>query len=92
MQYLTVHGRREGMRRIFTSVKAFIQNSPRMRGRSGPGTTFHATLTYVWAHLVHYAIASMKAPAGKQTFTHICTVPHSHHLTAALLTMVFILQ
>jgi ADP-ribosylation factor protein 1 len=40
---LTRHGRREGMRRIFASIKAFIANSNRTRGKS-----FHETLTYFW--------------------------------------------
>jgi hypothetical protein len=48
--HATREGRRTGMDKIFASIKAFIENSPRtQRSR---GTTFHATLTYFWVHMV----------------------------------------
>ncbi|KAI6656896.1 GTP-binding ADP-ribosylation factor [Oopsacas minuta] len=55
--YLTRHGRREGMKKIFSSIKNFIDNSPRARK-----TTFHETMTYFWTHMVHYAIEATKNP------------------------------
>lgn len=36
----------QGMARIFSGIKAFIENSPRTKRGSGRGTTFHETLTY----------------------------------------------
>lgn len=32
--------------------------------RAGGRTTFHATLTYTWVHLIHYAIESTPNPDG----------------------------
>ncbi|EFJ50977.1 hypothetical protein VOLCADRAFT_88144 [Volvox carteri f. nagariensis] len=60
--YLTRLGRREGLARIHASIRAFIQHSPLTARRSG--TTYHETMTYFWAHMVHFAIASQKVPAG----------------------------
>ena len=57
--YLTRHGRREGMKKIFASIKSFIDNSPRARK-----TTFHETMTYFWTHMVHYAIEATKNPSN----------------------------
>ena len=57
--YLTRHGRREGMKKIFSSIKNFIDNSPRARK-----TTFHETMTYFWTHMVHYAIEATKNPTN----------------------------
>lgn len=63
--YMTRLGRRQGMSMIFKSIRAFIENSPRTKRASGRGTTFHATLTYVWGHLVDFAIASTKNHDGQ---------------------------
>jgi ADP-ribosylation factor protein 1 len=57
--YLTQLGRREGMSKIFGSIKNFVANSTRARK-----TTFHETMTYFWTHMVHYAIVSTKNPRG----------------------------
>jgi ADP-ribosylation factor protein 1 len=57
---LKQHGRREGMRRIFEGIRAFIDNSPRTK--RSRGTTFHETMTYFWTHMVHYAIEAMANP------------------------------
>ncbi|GLC43758.1 hypothetical protein PLESTB_000905000 [Pleodorina starrii] len=60
--YLTRLGRREGLARIHASIRAFIVHSPITARRSG--TTYHETMTYFWAHMVHFAIASQKVPPG----------------------------
>ncbi|KXZ55875.1 hypothetical protein GPECTOR_2g1426 [Gonium pectorale] len=60
--YLTRHGRRDGLARIHASIRAFIANSPVTRRKTG--TTYHETMTYFWAHMVHFAIASLKVPDG----------------------------
>ncbi|GLI58715.1 hypothetical protein VaNZ11_000468, partial [Volvox africanus] len=60
--YLTRLGRREGLARIHSSIRAFIEHSPLTARRNG--TTYHETMTYFWAHMVHFAIASQKVPAG----------------------------
>jgi ADP-ribosylation factor protein 1 len=62
--YLNQYGRREGLVRIFASIKAFIENSPRTKTASSStrGTTFHETMTYFWSHMVHYAIVATKNP------------------------------
>lgn len=57
--YLTRYGRRDGMQKIFSSIKSFIERSPRTRrGDTSRGTTFHETMTYFWTHMVHFAIVS----------------------------------
>lgn len=57
---LRQHGRRDGLTKIFDSIRAFIENSPRThRSR---GTTFHETMTYFWVHMVHYAIEATSNP------------------------------
>ncbi|KAG2445825.1 hypothetical protein HXX76_000429 [Chlamydomonas incerta] len=58
--YLMRHGRREGLARIHSSIQNFIANSPVTKRKTG--TTYHETMTYFWAHMVHFCIASMKAP------------------------------
>ena len=51
------HGRREGLPKIFSAIKAFIEHSPRtQRSR---GTTFHETMTYFWVHMVHMSMETM---------------------------------
>ena len=60
--YLTRLGRREGMSCIFSSIKAFIENSPVTKRKTG--TTFHETMTYFFTHMVHYALAATKLPEG----------------------------
>ncbi|PNH09923.1 ADP-ribosylation factor [Tetrabaena socialis] len=60
--YLTRHGRREGMARIHASIAAFIANSPVTKRKTG--TTYHATMTHFFGHMVHFAIVSMKLPPG----------------------------
>lgn len=55
---LSRHGRREGMVEIFRRIKAFIENSPRTH--RSKGTTFHETMTYFWAHMVHYCMAQSR--------------------------------
>eukprot|EP01137_Pigoraptor_chileana_P023216 Opistho-2@89169 len=57
--FLQRHGRREGMRRTFDGIKAFIENSDRARK-----TTFHESLTYFWVHMVHYALVATPNPLG----------------------------
>lgn len=57
--FLTRHGRREGMKKIFSGIKNFIDNSERARK-----TTFHETMTYFWTHMVHYAIEATKNPTN----------------------------
>ena len=52
---LTRYGRREGIAEIFKRIKAFIENSPRTH--RSKGTTFHETMTYFWAHMVHFCMA-----------------------------------
>ena len=59
--HLTRFGRREGMQRIFESIKSFIERSPiTQRIDTSRGTTFHETMTYFWTHMVHYAMKSTK--------------------------------
>ncbi|GIL70657.1 hypothetical protein Vretifemale_1385 [Volvox reticuliferus] len=60
--YLTRLGRREGLARIHSTIRAFIEHSPLTARRSG--TTYHETMTYFWAHMVHFAISSLRVPAG----------------------------
>jgi len=60
--YLTKYGRKEGLKLIFEGIKNFIANSKRTT--RSKGTTFHETLTYFWAHMVHYAISSTKNPTN----------------------------
>jgi len=81
---LTKHGRREGMEKIFSSIKSFIERSPRTkRSDTSRGTTFHETMTYFWVHMVHYAMVTMQTAATsainttkseKQTLTVECCV------------------
>jgi ADP-ribosylation factor protein 1 len=54
--FLTKYGRREGLTKIFDSIKSFIERSPRTkRSDVSRGTTFHETMTYFWTHMVlHY--------------------------------------
>lgn len=64
---LSRHGRREGMKRIFDSIKSFIERSPRTRRNAGSGdasrgTTFHETMTYFWVHMVDYSMHSTQNP------------------------------
>ncbi|KAG2451487.1 hypothetical protein HYH02_004085 [Chlamydomonas schloesseri] len=58
--YLTRYGRREGLGRIHSSIRNFIANSPITKRKTG--TTYHETMTYFWAHMVHFCMASMKMP------------------------------
>ena len=51
--HLKKYGRREGMRLIFERIANYIANSSHTNGR-----TFHETMTYFWAHMVHYAMAT----------------------------------
>eukprot|EP00602_Paraphysomonas_sp_CaronLab_P008829 CAMPEP_0185018178 /NCGR_PEP_ID=MMETSP1103-20130426/987_1 /TAXON_ID=36769 /ORGANISM="Paraphysomonas bandaiensis, Strain Caron Lab Isolate" /LENGTH=539 /DNA_ID=CAMNT_0027547899 /DNA_START=74 /DNA_END=1693 /DNA_ORIENTATION=- len=60
--FLTRFGRREGLEKIFASIKHFISNSPRTARPSSRGTTFHETMTYFWSHMVHYAIVATRNP------------------------------
>eukprot|EP01038_Epipyxis_sp_PR26KG_P005144 gene5144-7164_t len=62
--YLTLYGRREGLSKIFTSIKSFIERSPRTQRKDAAtrGTTFHETMTYFWVHMVHYAMNATKNP------------------------------
>jgi signal recognition particle receptor subunit beta len=63
--YLTLFGRRVGMEKIFSSIKTFIELSPRTkRSDTSRGTTFHETMTYFWSHMVHYATVATKNPLG----------------------------
>lgn len=55
---LNRHGRREGMRLIFADIQNFIENS--LITKRSRGTTFHETMTYFWAHMIHYAIEACK--------------------------------
>jgi len=63
---LEKYGRREGMNKIFSSIKNFIANSS-ITKRSR-GTTFHESMTYFWAHMVHFAMASSPDGAVKDDF------------------------
>jgi len=56
---LTLEGRQKGMKHIFSGIKNFIEKSAISRK-----TTFHETMTYFWAHMVHYAINSTKNPTN----------------------------
>jgi len=56
------HGRREGMPKIFSGIKSFIENSSRTK--RSRGTTFHESMTYFWAHMVHFAMESTANPTG----------------------------
>eukprot|EP01104_Vermistella_antarctica_P015580 TRINITY_DN514_c0_g1_i1.p1 TRINITY_DN514_c0_g1~~TRINITY_DN514_c0_g1_i1.p1 ORF type:complete len:635 (+),score=111.64 TRINITY_DN514_c0_g1_i1:168-2072(+) len=47
---LTRYGRREGIKRIFEGIKDYIENS----GKTNK--TYHETMTYFWAHMIHFAI------------------------------------
>lgn len=69
---LTLHGRRDGMEKIFTSIESFIKRSPRTRrSDTSRGTTFHETMTYFWVHMVHYAMTTMQqAPARTSSSSH----------------------
>ena len=59
---LTRHGRKQGMELIFGGIRSFIENSPHtQRKDTGRGTTFHQTMTYFWAHMVHFCIERMQA-------------------------------
>lgn len=56
------HGRKDGLPKIFDSIRSFIANSKRtQRSR---GTTFHETMTYFWVHMVHYAMEVTANPTG----------------------------
>ncbi len=58
---LTRHGRKQGMDLIFGGIRSFIENSPHtQRKDTGRGTTFHQTMTYFWAHMVHFSIERMQ--------------------------------
>ena len=58
---LTRHGRKQGMDWIFGGIRSFIENSPHtQRKDTGRGTTFHQTMTYFWAHMVHFSIERMQ--------------------------------
>jgi hypothetical protein len=58
---LTRHGRQQGMDLIFEGIRLFIENSSHtQRKDTGRGTTFHQTMTYFWAHMVHFSIARMQ--------------------------------
>jgi hypothetical protein len=50
------------MSEIFRRIKAFIDNSP-VTHRS-KGTTFHETMTYFWAHMVHFCMSQSSAQGG----------------------------
>jgi hypothetical protein len=52
--FLSRYGRREGMKLIFSKIKAYIENSDRTKRNHG--TTFHETMTYFWVHMVHYGM------------------------------------
>ena len=59
--FMTRHGRRVGMDKIFHSIESFIERSPRTKRKdTSRGTTFHATMTYFWVHMVHYAMSTMQ--------------------------------
>lgn len=60
--YLIREGRQEGLKKIFASIRHFIENST-LTHRS-KGTTFHETLTYFWVHMIHYAIVATKNPTN----------------------------
>ncbi|KAG2428771.1 hypothetical protein HXX76_011472 [Chlamydomonas incerta] len=52
--YLVRYGRSEGKRRIFEAVQRYIQHGV----AGGGGRTFHASMTFFWMHMVHFALAS----------------------------------
>ena len=51
--YLTRHGRRDGVKKIFDGIKKFIDQSEVSRK-----TTFHFTMTYFWIQMIDLAIAT----------------------------------
>lgn len=53
---LSRYGRRQGMERIFASIKKFIA-----AGTIAHKTKFHETMTYFWTHMVHYCLVQMPA-------------------------------
>lgn len=64
--HLSQYGRREGMEKIFTNIRSFIEISPRTkRSDTSRGTTFHETMTYFWTHMVHYAMCATANIDGK---------------------------
>lgn len=61
--YLIKYDRREGLPKIFASIKSFIERSPLTKRKDiSRGTTFHETMTYFWTHMVHYAIVATANP------------------------------
>uniref|UniRef100_A0A0G4HB99 Uncharacterized protein n=1 Tax=Chromera velia CCMP2878 TaxID=1169474 RepID=A0A0G4HB99_9ALVE len=60
-------GRREGFRLIFARIEAFIKNSE-LTKRADRQTTFHQTMTYFWAHMIHYALEAARDPRAKTDF------------------------
>lgn len=81
--FLTKHGRRVGMEKIFSSIESFIKRSPRTkRSDTSRGTTFHETMTYFWVHMVHYAMVTMQTavPRADDTTTNESGVQHVNEI------------
>lgn len=65
--YLTIKGRRDGIKNIFTSIKHFIDTAP---AAIVNGYTLHETALYAWAHLVHYNIEVQRNPSGGNDYSY----------------------
>ena len=63
--YLTRHGRRDGVKKIFDGIKHFIDHSQVSRK-----TTFHFTMTYFWIQMVDLAIAKSEKGMTFEEFMH----------------------
>jgi hypothetical protein len=60
--YLTIEGRRNGIKKIFSGIQHFLNTAPAEITRAGP--QFHETTLYFWVHLVHYNIEVSRNPSG----------------------------
>ncbi|KAG2495517.1 hypothetical protein HYH03_006460 [Edaphochlamys debaryana] len=57
--YMVRYGRREGKQRLFDVIERYIKEGPPGKAAGGGGGgTFHASMTFFWFHMVHFALAS----------------------------------
>ncbi|KAG2495518.1 hypothetical protein HYH03_006461 [Edaphochlamys debaryana] len=69
--YLVRYGRRDGKQRLFDVIERYIKEGPPGKAASGgSGRTFHATMTFFWFHMVHFALASTErqSPMVRSSF------------------------
>ena len=47
------------MRSVFAAIARYIEHGPAAQQPGGGGRrSFHATMTYFWVHMVHYALVA----------------------------------